>query len=766
MKRLMSYTIVLTLLIAFFAIDLFGQNFTNNTGGTYAVSGTGVGTVRMIASNGKFDGSAPLGASTAIPGTVDWGPGCTTASFTIGGTYSGGSYQPTYYTNLAVSDGGTTQTYQNNVFVAGTYTPTGANRNYGTYTFTYNGTTGNQSVPGENTPGNGTGYNNLTLTGASTKSVAASTTATVSGTYDQDGTSGAVTNNGSVTLNGSGGTNTIASDLTNSSTGTWTFSSTGGANGNTISGVITNDGTLNLGAGATTDSKNVVNGEGSSGKWTFGAGAFTQSGSVSFTNNAGSTAGNGVFLPTGAGTVTLVGFANTTGQFDAVDGTTIDLSGAFTQAGGSITFSCGANFSYTGAAQTILQNGATPSFSQYGNLTFGGTGTITAGGDVNVCKNLTVNQMANFLHTSPDYTLTMLNTGDAGSASYSGLAVELQGNMKWKNQSSGKTYTYNNTNTTIKYETAPGGTYVALDVQPNTAPTQYNNADPSQDVHRRIVATYDGTAGIISDLSLQWYASDETGAGYSSANNNLIRFAEGFSSGSPDQKIVRFGASYDHTNAGSTPRYVMYNGGSSGTSSIALDGAAGGGTVKELSSGSEIILTQAPMDVISVINGRWTNPATWDTGLEPTAADNVHVRTVVWTGIDQAVFSGSAYAVDELDGATGGDGGASANKIYVDNFSNSCLVIGNNDASMATAKSHGEYLFRTRMTNNTTFVENDNTNANTGDGDGTSASGLNGIWVQTTGTSGNYFVPVLGTYTLTNNGSINNRSIISVGVCM
>jgi hypothetical protein len=691
-----GYFVGLVLFLAFAFSEIFAQDFTNNTGGTYQV-GSGGGTIRMRSSGGKFNGTDPYGtASKPVPGTVIW---YCSNPMNVGGLHNGTNYLPTYYTNLGTADNGV-KTFLEDVYISGTYNPQGGNRDYTTNSVvvTYNGTSGNQTIAGENT-GNGTGYYSLVLDGGSTKEVGSGSTVTVSNTFTLQNTSGALTNNGTVTLN-----NTAAS--------------TAGAN-------ITNNGTWNF-----------------SGSGTFAS-------TADFTNSA-SGAGGGVYVNSGAGAVTFNNFANNNGAFQLASGTTVFMNGNFTQTGGTITFDCASNFHYSGGAQTILGNGA--NFASYGNLFLDGTGAKTAGGNVNVCNNLSVSQEVDMAPGSNDYILTMLNTGGSATASYSGN-VEVRGKFRWQNLSTGTNYTFNNAYTKVTFSTAP--TWFQLDVRQQTTPTNLNNFQNTTDIKRSITANFSGT-GTISSLSLYYEDSDKDNS--FNGDETKMRFAEGYSNAANHQKLVRAGATYTR-NVSAAPKYVTYSGGSG--PGINLIASSGGGTVYELSDGSNILLTTTPMTIISVTNGRWTNPGTWDVGLVPTADDDVEIRHVVWTGIDQAVFGGSAWADDEVDGSASGDAGAAANRITIANTSGAALVIGNQDPTMGT----GERIFRTRLVAvsgySTPGIFNENSTANSGDGDGSSATGLNGIWVRPSG----QFTPVLGTLQLVNNGSIMNKSIIEIGIC-
>ncbi len=695
-----SYLVAIVLLFALAYSEVFSQDFTNNTGGTYQV-GTGGGTIRMRSSGGRFNGTAAYGTLTnPIPGTVVWY--CNT-NMNIGGLHDGTNYLPTYYTNLGTNGTGV-KTYLEDIFISGTYQPLGGYRDYTTngVIVTYNQTSGNQTIAGEYS-GNGTGYYSLVLTGGSTKEISAGATASVANTFTLSNTSGALTNNGTMNLNN-------------------TQASTADAN-------ITNNGTWNFS----------------------GSGTFTST--TLFSNNSGG-AGGGVYVNSGTGNLNFNDFSNQSGTFQLASNTTVYMNGSFTQSGGTISFDCASNFHYSGGAQTILGNGA--NFASYGNLFLVGTGSKTAGGNVSICNNLTVSQEVDMAPGANDYILTMLNTNGTGVATYTGNE-EVRGKFRWQNLNTTTTYTFNNANTQVQFSSVP--TWFQLDIRQQTVPTNLNNFSNSTDIRRSVTANFSGT-GTISSLRIYYEDSDKDGS-FNPSAENLLRFAEGFSSGSPHQKLIRVGNIYTR-NITSAPKNILYAGGTG--SGINLISAGGGGTVYELSDGSNIVLTGTPLTIVSVTNGRWTNPGTWDVGYVPSAVDEVEIRHIVWTGIDQAVFGGTAYADDEVDGSASGDAGAAANSITIANVSGAALVIGNQDPTMGSGGA--ERMFRTRLTDVAGFqpagIFNLNTNANTGDGDGNSATGLQGLWIRPYTTQ---FTPVLGALRLTNNGSIMNKSILEIGIC-
>ncbi len=716
MKKLF-YGVSLLAMMLVITNELNAQNFTNNTGGTYTVGTSG--TIRMRSNGGQFNGSAQLGAnqSTPIPGTVIWI--CSNTMNIQGGVY---------YTNLG-TEGAGTKNFLGNVYISGTYTPTGGDREYGTNTVFYNGASA-QTIAGENGT-NGGGYYDLNLSGAGAKSISAGTTVVVTNGFALTNTSGTFTNGGTINLGSAAST----ADAAIVNDGTFNY----GTGDFTASAIITNNGTMTLSSGDFASTANITN------NGTFTGGAGTLSNTTTFTNNSGGAGGS---VTVGAGVWSLNNFTNTSGGFSIPDGSTVNLAGDITRTAGIFTFGCTSNFNYTGGAQTILATDPV-NFASYGNLSLAGTADKTAGGNLTICNNFATTRELEMAPGANDYILSMLNTSGTASVTYTGN-VEVRGKMRWNNMSNSTAYTFNNANTNVTFSAAP--TWYQLDIRQQTNPTLENNFNIATDVRRRVLADFNGT-GSISNLVIGWEATDED-ASFAAADETKLRFAQGFDAGQPMEKIARAGATYNRTNVTSTPRSLTYGGGSGPGLNLVAAIVPGNPRAQQMVTGSEIVLTTTPQTIYSITNGRWTNPATWDIGLPPTAEDNVEIRNVVWTGIDQAVFGGSAYTTDENNGTP------SANSITIANISGSALVIGNQDASMS-----GEYVFTTKvdpLTGTNIGIFNNNTTANTGDGNTNSATGLNGIWIRP---AANGITPVLGAYQLTNQGAVYNGSFLDIGIC-
>ena len=780
MKNNLSRFFAVALIFGFIFAELaLSQNFTNNTGGTYTAGTNGI--IRMKSTSGVFDGTAELGLiGTRIQGTVDWRQD------------GAQNVQPRYYTKLATSGTGV-KSFSGDVYILETYLPTGGNRVYGTSTVHYDGTTGTQVIAPENGT-NGGGYNNLDLPLASLKTNDGITVVQNVFTH----ANGVLTNSATGDLSLGSGASTSDADITNNgiiTLGTGSFAQStninnnSGANFNGNTGAfnfvnIINAGTVTLAAGTSTGTGLVTN----TGTFNMGTGSLTLNGSGNkFANNSGGifnpapAAGDGIFQVNGnfindaggpgggvntlnrAGTIDIVGdFTNTSGSLTLTSGQTMSVSGSFTRVAGQFTFNAASTFQYDGGAQTLLGNTlAGGEFESYGNLGLIGTGAKTSGptagrGGVVVTGTLTASQDIDM--TNNDQALIMIYNGSNNTVNYSG-GVEVKGKFRWEGTVAGTAYTFNNAETIVTFETAPSGTgsHLTLDIREQTAPTQAQNFNTNTDINRRIVPTYQG-GGKISSLQVMWESTDEVGF---SGDRDLFRFAEGYSPSTDMQKVSRQGATYNRTNTNSTPRYLTYSGGGPGLNGIDLvDGYIENNTdvnkYFRFASGSDLIITATPAPIISVSNGRWTNPGTWDEGRVPVAADNVEINHLVYTGIATGPFGTTPWTDDEVDGSLAGDAGAAANSIRVMNVANATLLIGNEDNTMGT----GERIFRTRLVGTNVGIFNLNAGASAGgDDNNTPPTSLNGIWVR----PNSVFTPVLGTLQITNSGTVINNGIIEIG---
>lgn len=333
-----AITLLAVLLVS--SLDVYSQNFTNNTNGTYT-AGACSAVIKMKSTGGTFNGTAQLGTGTAnrIDGIVDWAA-----------TSGGQTVQALYYTNLFVSGG--TKTIPNGVYVSGTGCPTAF-----------------------------TAYAQLQTSGVGYAVASGTGNRTYAGTFYYDGTSAQIIfpENG-----GNAGTNRYNNlDLAGSAKST--------------SGDVIMDGLLNVhstatlttadnftvGNGASVASGNITaNGSGKS-FTTTGTGTFTVDNGVSFTVDGGATLvlnSTGHFVNNGTLALTA------TGNLSMGPSSYLEIANAFTNASTThtnMTFDATSTVAYTGTgAQTLQFTSDAAASNNYGNLVFVGAGTKTANGDV------------------------------------------------------------------------------------------------------------------------------------------------------------------------------------------------------------------------------------------------------------------------------------------------------------------------------------------------------------------------------------------------
>lgn len=701
-----------------FGSELLAQNFTNNAPGTY--TGGPNSLIRMRGANSIFDGTAPLGASAAtrIAGTVEWSRA--TAQ----------NVQPRWYVNLRTELAGVKTYSAGTTYISGVYTTNGGNRNYTTNSTTveYDAATGTQLVAAENTT-NGGGYYNLNLAAAGLKETVTGVTV-VTNAFSHIG--GNFTNVLGSTLNLGTAAGTSSSAIANAGT----FNLGGGSGSLTSTSTFNNTGTFNAGTAA---------------------GAFFSI-TGNFTNNS-SGAGGGVYGNSGP-MIFNADFTNTDGALELDNTDSMAVAGAFTRAAGTLTFTSGSRFGYIGAAQTLLGNDPA-FFARYGNLSLSG-GAKTAGGNINVSgMYLQVGSETDMASGANDFILSM---DTAASNAFYLANNEVRGKFRRTAFLTNNEYRFNNAETKIIYDDIASLTNHQLDVRQATAPQNAAaiNFDATEDVNRRVYSSFAGT-GTIRSLRVAYETADVAGT----IDQTKLRFAEIFNTANADQKLVIIGEQPVVTPAGASFGHVTMS--TAGSNRISLIAGTGGGTLAEMTNNSDILMTSAPNVIISVINGRWSNPATWDIGIVPTALDDAEVQTVVWTGIDQAVFGGAAWPNDEINGSLTGDAGAAANSISIVNNANnpalpSALVIGNQDPDMFPTGTT-ERLFRSRLSGatgpNGATVRVLTTTANSGDGEGTSATGLFGLWIRSQSTG--LLMPAFGAGTLINAGSITNNGVLEIG---
>ncbi|OGU40680.1 MAG: hypothetical protein A2X61_08580 [Ignavibacteria bacterium GWB2_35_12] len=732
---LASALAVILLLLA--GLEVYSQpvpNFTNNTNGTYAAGTNGI--IRMRGSptqSGSFDGGVPLGAAAAsrIPGRVEWVR-----------VAAGQDVQARWYTDLYYFGG--TKNVLTDVYVFNVYDPSsGGDRTYaGIFHYDGNGTQPvvPQVVYGEGDESGAINhYINLDLLDGlkvNNAAVYASGYLTSNGAADLTCNANFTIGNGASVVDGD--VTLTASVFKTTGTGTMDFD--GAANFNVQDVAAGTANMLNL----------------------MSTGIFTLNGTL--------TLESGLAIPGALN----VGFSGT--PVDA----RLDIPGTFTNqvAVGSrtnMTFATNSTVDYQGAgAQTPMANNdgisANPEYL-YGNVEFHNAGTKTPDGSMFMRGNtLTVSGgnviMGNAIADANVFNL--YRSAGAPTVTYSSANndVYIRGKMRYYGTlPTGAMLKFNNEQTQVTFSTAP--TDFQLDVHPALQPALCNDWTATTDVNRTIRATFTGT-GTISTLRAGYIATEYTGA---AIMESRMRFFEGYDAGQAKQKITIAG--FPATNSGSSdPRYVNLTGGTG----ISLIAGTGGGTISQVTSNSDIIMGTSTL-FITVNDGRWTNPNTWDEGVLPSANDNALVRHLVYVGIDGPAW-GTAGGADEvntnntLKEATAYPGGvAAANQITISSniiagpefpvaYPNAVLIVGNEDNGAG-------YNFHTNLSGSIAGyyagIRNFNADANSfadaGDNKSRAVGDVAGIWISTLGAD----TAVLGTAQLTNAGTVQNQEVIEIG---
>ncbi|TAL66876.1 MAG: hypothetical protein EPN82_16595 [Bacteroidetes bacterium] len=725
-----ALAIVLLLLTGLEAYSQPVPHFTNNAGGTYAAGTNGIIRMRGNATDpGLFDGANPLGAAAAsrIPARVEW--------VRVAG---GQDVQARWYTDLYYFGG--TKNVLADVYVFNVYDPSGGGaRTYAGF-FHYDGNGTQPIVPqvvyGEGDESGATNhYINLDLL---------------------DGTK---VNNAAVYASGNL-TSNAAADLTcnaNFTIGTGASSCAGDITINNAYFKTTSTGTLDINAGATV----LVQNTGANSLFNLmSTGICTMNGTL--TLQSGATPGR---LNVG---------------YDAATPVTarLDIPGTFTNqvAVGSrtnMTFATTSTVDYQGAAAQIPQanNDGIPGNPEYlyGNLEFHNAGTKTPDGSMFMRGDNLVVSGGNVIMGSAIADPNVFNlyrSAGAPTVTYSSANndVFIQGKMRYYGTlPTGAMLKFNNEQTQITFSAAP--TTMQLDVLPALQPTLLNDFSATTDVVRTVRESFTGT-GTISTLRVGYVASEFTGA-----NEDRMRFFEGYDAGQAKQKITIAG--FPATRSGAAnPRYVNLTGGSG----VNLIAGSGGGTISEVTSNSDIIMGTSTL-FITIANGRWTNPNTWDEGVLPSANDNALVRHLVYVGIDGPAW-GTGGGADEVNTnntlreATAYPGGvAAANQITISSnvasppefptpYPNAVLIVGNEDNGAG-------YNFHTNLSGQiagyNAGIRNFNAAANAfadaGDNKSRAVGDLHGIWISTLGAD----TAVLGTAQLTNAGTVQNQEVIEIG---
>jgi hypothetical protein len=725
----------------FGAADGMAQHYVHGTSATLSNNATGVIRLRNTAS--EFRNFAPATTNIVNAGVFDVrgnvsgvaftdGSGSAAGATALGSTaamrvpgmvrYSSPSAQTVqgrWYNHLDMANAGQKDYLASTVYVSGTYTVAGGSREYGTSTFIYDGTDA-QTITAENgTSGNTNRYYNLNLQNAGAKTVAAAQEVRVSEAFTME-----ASNTATMTINGTLRTENTATQAA-------------GAGAIAVDG---NAASLNLGNGASTFSAtnnvNLNNG----GTLNTSTGAATFSGASTVNNGSFNVVSSGLVTVDATGTLTLANAANAV--INVTSGSQVDVAGTFANnfaARTNMNFNDLSTFRYTGAgAQTVVNTVAT---NPYGNLVVTNA-SKTVGGDVYVSNNFSAHD-----NNLPMATNTLFMSDPTASVTY-GDGIEVVGRMN-RTMASGTPLRFNNEHTIV---TITGGTAPAtmtFNVQPITAPLQYT---ATTDVNRKITVDYPGTTPWTATIRAGYKTSDIpaawTGAGTS---ENDIRDYEADASAA---EKMGTGFAYTRGTTG-TVHYVELQGIRSTAGTV--DGLADA----FFANGNDLLLRSGPTIFYTINNGRWSNPNTWDEGMEPGANDNAVVNHTVHVGYRRDAIDGTTPNGRIREGQAAGTKAALAKNVTISNVAGASLLFGSRSTGAADEQNENiNWLIDGvgGLVNNRvgTTVVADN-------------ALLTGTYSSATLYDGLINFPTPGTSTLffpqglTNNGALSNGGVIEVG---
>ncbi len=626
------------------AQDLINSGKVNNAGGTIKFKNdagtfensaaigliTNTGVIEMLGTDNTFTGTNILSSTPAlrVPGMVSYAiPAAAQNVF------------PGYYTDLDMADGGTKNFNASSVFIGQNYTTAGGPRVYGGSTITYDGTVA-QNVAEENTT-NGGGYNNLSFTEAGLKTIGEGDAIATGTTLVDPSTVG-----GGLVVDGA-----TPSSFTSTTTGTF------------AQGPLAGDISVNGGG--------VMNLEGATN--TIGANLTVNSGSL----NLGDGTSASTTSVTGAGALNLTG---ATALLAANASSTLNVAAGFTnadQARTNMTFDGTSLVDYQDGASAVITTVASNPYGQFQISKNSAIVTTNSGGtnnNVEVATSFAMTGAAgsNFDLLNNGGGYVNLTSGTAGNVTYSSNQEVVGQFRRTHTAVTGVDYVFNNAATVANFTTAPtGGTYFAVIANPDGTTASY---DATRDVERDINIEYDYTAWV-ADITAGYQASDIPGTWDPSYNETQIRFREG--DATPADEKVSTGNTYTRVASGAGSL------GSVKLPGITPDGAAVDGLADAgFLSGNDLILRAGPAIWYSVNPGRWSNPATWDEGVEPPTDAEVVIRHNVHAGFIRA----DLYSVDEATP------GAMATKITIQtptgpDFLTPTLMIGSSDITAPFATS-------------------------------------------------------------------------------
>ncbi len=328
------------------------------------------------------------------------------------------------------------------------------------------------------------------------------------------------------------------------------------------------------------------------------------------------------------------------------------------------------------ASQTVV---STSWGKPYGNLYVSNTSTKVADGNVYIAGGFVasggdLDMFQGVAGSTTNNTFTVLDPSK--TISYAGM-TEVVGKFRYSNSISsitaGTTYVFNNAGTSASFGT--GGTptnYFEVSARGGINPNNYSS---TLDINRKITISYDGSPTWTIQAG---YKRSETGLPTAQGGNNnwdpsytedMIRMYE---SNSTSFEKMATSRSYTRVTSGSSNTAwgtVSLPGFDNTTGSV--DGIGD----RFFASGNDLVFRSGPSFFTSVQPGRWSNPVTWDEGVEPGPSDQVLIRHNVWAGFQRPIDN---YAVNEANPSS-----MAANIIIAENVANAALYIGNSSSFTA-----------------------------------------------------------------------------------
>lgn len=555
-------------------------------------------------------------------------------------TASTQAVQPRWYTNLGISSTQTKQDFVSGVYVSGTYTPstTGvANRTY-SGTFFYDATSDKQWLTG------GESYAAINLQNGAG-----------SGVYPKVVASGVSVAAATFTVEPSQKSN-IEID------GTLTINASGSAS---------------ISAGA--------------GKFIIGANA---SGSFVATAGSSSTFANdwtyikdGYFKTNGSTPSTNIYMASSnsfelgnSGSYSLEAGNNTYVYGTFTNskpALDNLYAAVGSKFDFESSTGTNMYLQSTSASNPYGNVVLGGfnstftpTGNVYTAGTMDMAGGNAGTGLTGLVVDMAANSGTFVILDPSKAVTYQGLD-EVRGNFRLTQTKSAfvevtSTYTLNNAASQVVFAT--GGAPTSSFTMMSKGGTFAAAAQAGFDVKRQVSLSYDGSP---TWTIAAGYRQNETGlplaqggnAGWDvSYNEAMLRFYEGDNV----PKIEKMATGKKYTRANST---------ATTWGSVKLSGFANTSTDVDsvgdafFKSGNDLVFRSGPSVFTTIAPGRWSNPATWDEGAEPSTIDQVLIKHTVWAGFKRpidAMFATAEATPDSL-----------ASNITIDNnVANASLMLG------------------------------------------------------------------------------------------